>query len=251
MPIRYQNRIVAYIDILGFTEMIKQTDNENDPINSSKKLNIIYGIVASIQKYFDSVKNQRGLKDNCSITMFSDLIVFSQPQTESAGVIAMFDVLKRLQINMLEKNILIRGSIVHGKLIHKDNLIIGPALINAYNVENKSAVYPRIVIDPKVVNLYMRKGGKQLGVERIKDYDYEFTFSDDFDGTYYIDYFNFVEEYLPNSNSNKYYGKMMEIIKKGKQSNDTGIRMKYLWMGEKLKEVIEFNEREKIKKDFI
>ena len=184
--------------------------------------------------------------------MFSDLIVFSQPQSESVGVLAMFAALKKLQISMLNKNILLRGSIVFGKLIHKDNIIIGPALVNAYNVESKSAVYPRIVIDPIVVNLYLRKDGIiQAGRRRIKDFDYEFTFSDDFDGTYYIDYFNCIDDYLTDSESKLYYLKMEKLIQKGKNNKDTGIRMKYLWMNEKLKEAYDITERTKNKKNIV
>jgi hypothetical protein len=245
MPVKYQNRIVAYIDILGFTEMIKQTIREDSPETSAQRLNTIFNIVANFQRYFDAIKTKRGLKDNCAITMFSDLIVFSQPQSESAGVLAMFEALKRLQINMLARNILLRGSIVFGKLIHNQNIVIGPALINAYNVESKSAVYPRIVIDPKVMNLYVRtKGIIHNAGKRIKDLDYDFT-NDDFDGTYYIDYFNFVDDYLQNANSAAYYDVMKKLIERGKKSQDTGIRMKYLWMDEKLKEAYDIMERMK------
>ncbi|MBK9479641.1 MAG: hypothetical protein IPP56_09545 [Bacteroidetes bacterium] len=243
MPLKYQNRIVAYIDILGFTEMIKNTVREDNPETSSQNLNAIYNIVANFQEYFNQIRTRRGLKDNCSITMFSDLIVFSQPQSESVGVLAMFEALKRLQINMLSKNILLRGSIVFGKLVHNQNIVIGPALINAYNVESKSAVYPRIVIDPKVMNLYVRKNGiiHRAG-KKIKDLDYDIT-SDDFDGTYYIDYFNFVDDYLQNSKSSSYYEGMEKLIERGKKSQDTGIRMKYLWMDEKLKEAYDIMSR--------
>ena len=66
--------------------------------------------------------------------MFSDLIVFSQPQSESVGVLAMFEALKRLQINMLSKNILLRGSIVFGKLVHNQNIVIDNKFIINYNI---------------------------------------------------------------------------------------------------------------------
>jgi len=241
MPALYQNRIVAYIDILGFTELIKQTINENDPEFAARKLNILYGIVKNIRAYMSAARNKRHLSGNCAVTMFSDTIIFSQPKTESLGVLAMFDVIKRLQINMLQKGILLRGGIVYGKLVHNDEIILGPALINAYNVESKSAVYPRIVIDPKVTWLYIRKDGKPIGQKRIKDFADDFLFTDDFDGTYYIDYFNEVESYLTALNLSEYYSTIKNMITKGKKSDDTGIRMKYLWMEKKLKEAIELD----------
>ena len=136
-----------------------------------------------------------------------------------------------------------RGSVVHGDLIHTDDVILGPALINAHNVESKSAVYPRIVIDPRVMYLYLRRDGKPLGTQRVKDGAGDFTFDEDFDGTYYIDYFTEAQDYLINTSNAKYYQHMHNLIKKELESKDTGIRMKYLWMREKLKLVIEFEKR--------
>lgn len=249
VPMKYEHRIVAYIDILGFSEMIKQTVNENKPELAQKQLDAIHSVVTSIRTYVNSAKNKVLLGGHCQITMFSDTIVFSIPKAESARVLAMFRVLKRLQISMLTKNILMRGSVVHGELIHTDEVILGPALINAYNVESKSAVYPRFVIDPHVTYLYLRKNGVTIQKNRIKDFVNDFVFTDDFDGTYYIDYFNEVQDYLSDNDVVAYYNKVAAIIKLGKVSKDTGIRMKYLWMDQKLKEAIalELEVRKKIK----
>lgn len=239
---KYEHRILAYIDILGFSEMIKRTVNDKNIELAQKQLDVLHSVVSSIRTYTNSTRNKSLLGNGSQITMFSDTVVFSIPKAESARVLAMFRVLKRLQMSMLAKGILMRGSVVHGELIHTDDVIFGPALINAYNVESKSAVHPRIVIDPRVTYLYLRKNGKPIGNQRIKDHDWERTFDQDFDGTYFIDYFNEANEYMPNISNSQYFSHMVKLIKKGLASQDTGIRMKYLWMNEKLKEAIQLEK---------
>jgi hypothetical protein len=58
-----------------------------------------------------------------------------------------FEILKRIQIKLIGYEILLRGGIVVGKLLHENNIMFGPAFNQAYDLESKSALYPRIVID--------------------------------------------------------------------------------------------------------
>jgi hypothetical protein len=46
----------------------------------------------------------------------------------------------------------IRGAVTSGKLFHEGSIIIfGPALVRAYELERHMAVYPRIIIDPRLI----------------------------------------------------------------------------------------------------
>jgi hypothetical protein len=56
-----------------------------------------------------------------------------------------------LQCGLLALGILIRGGISRGRAVHADDILYGEGMINAYNLESKAAIYPRIVIDPKLV----------------------------------------------------------------------------------------------------
>lgn len=238
MPFKFRNyeeRIVAFIDILGFADKIRITENEDKPEEAEVMLRNLSEAVRFFQLKIKKAIDEQGFPVGTIASMFSDTIVVSIPKAESEGVLYLFELLKELQINLLMKDILLRGGIVHGKLVHTEQLIIGPALISAYNLESKSALYPRIVIDPRVLSLYVRNSGEIRKSLRLKDYDYHLTFEEDFDGTSYIDYFNSVDEYVPSKNINAYFEKMNEIIKKGtNRTKDIGIRMKYMWMKKKL-----------------
>lgn len=235
MPFVYEDRIVAYIDILAFADKIKLTENEVKPVEAAQMLNSLTSSVRFLQKRISKSIQDSELPTGTLASMFSDTIVISIPKAESNGALHLFEILKELQIQSIEKNILLRGGIVHGNLVHRDQLIIGPALINAYNVESKSALYPRIVIDPRVLSLFVRENGAPIKDFKIRDYDFHLTWSDDFDGTSFIDYFNSVDEYIPDGNTKKYFEILNEMINKGiRYQKDTGIRMKYMWMRKKL-----------------
>ena len=234
---KYEDRIVSFIDILAFKEMIKVTDSK-DPekeTEATSMLNKLQDVISTLQTEITDAISHRNLPQGTKASMFSDSVVVSIPKAESRGVLTLFKLLKKLQIRLLTQDILLRGSIVHGKLIHRDQLIIGPALIDAYEVESKSALYPRIVIDPNVLRLYVRKQGIPKRKLRLSDKAEGITIKQDFDGTSYIDYFNSIEEYC-NEPVTQYFQKLEEMIKKylGRKY-DTGIRMKYMWMNEKVK----------------
>ncbi|WP_080236679.1 hypothetical protein [Spirosoma rigui] len=230
----YQDRIVAFVDILGFRNLIKETQKE-DALKAQKKLDEIYSVVKLINKFFNELKENYELHEDCIVTMFSDSIVISVSKVQSYEFLAVFEVLKKLQIQLVKYNILLRGGIVIDKLIHTENMIIGPGLIKAYDLESKSALYPRIVIDPVILTTYVRQDGNKIGEYCIRDYDYLFTFNEDFDGTYYIDYFNDVDFFIQDGNTQGYFAALNSIIENGISNNDIGIKIKYMWMDQKVK----------------
>ena len=230
----YQNRIVAFVDILGFREMVKQTVDSKDEGSKSKK---------KTQKKEETKKknflrlsrDEIGFTGDTKVTLFSDSIVISIDKANSYGVLAIFSTLKKLQIHLIRDQILLRGGIVHGKLIHDKDILLGPALISAYDLESSSALYPRIVIDPKVLQIYARREGEVMKNVRIKHFDYHKTFEKDFDGTYYIDYFSDVVNYLNSGSIEAYVKDVNSIVETNLKSTDVRIRMKYMWMKEKMK----------------
>lgn len=55
-----------------------------------------------------------------------------------------------IQFNFAKEGIFVRGAIALSDLFMNDNVVLGSALIDAYNLESKEAVYPRIIISKKV-----------------------------------------------------------------------------------------------------
>ena len=230
----YENRIVVFIDILGFSNIVKSTTTIKKAEGFIQKANTVLNNLKSalefIHKHFDELKLDYA-NSSIQLSQFSDSIVISVLEN-SKELIIIFKHLKLIQARLLNKyNILIRGGVVKGKLIHTNSLLLGPAMINAYNLESKCALSPRIVVDPKVKWSYNKINKTETGeiIEKEK------ILKKDYDGTFYIDYFNYDLEFYSDDNDEEYYRTICNLIKENVENSDISIRMKYLWMREKLK----------------
>lgn len=136
MKINYKEKIVLFVDVLGFSNLVFNED-------SSK-----------IQDYFSYVNAEFHAhlkKRRFNYLIFSDSLVISADKSNE-NLSELIFLVGKIQYELFIKGILIRGAISLGNLyINKTkNIIVGPGLINAYNLENV-AKYPRIIIDRKII----------------------------------------------------------------------------------------------------
>jgi hypothetical protein len=140
MNIQYQNRIVSFIDVLGFSELVYS--KSIDPI----------------QNYFNYVLDE--FKDdlqtfNFNYFLISDSIVIHSEYNKDLFE-HMIRIVTKLQMKLITRGVLTRGAISSGDLFtdNSKNVVVGTGLIKAYNLE-KVAVYPRVIIDRElIVSLY-------------------------------------------------------------------------------------------------
>jgi hypothetical protein len=86
---------------------------------------------------------------------FSDHFVFSVPDWFGGRILTKAS---QLIIDLLRAEFLIRGAVVLGPLYHCDNVIFGPALLRAVDIENNETFYPRILVSDAVVDHCSRLG---------------------------------------------------------------------------------------------
>lgn len=163
--IKYERRIVAFIDILGFKEIVKQSEQD------TTKIELLYSVLDFLKDWETSDKwdlkfveieedaQKKGV-DNFDIrgktntTSFSDSIVVSVKVGENVNEMTSTLVVNLAYIGaiLIEKGILFRGGLTIGNILHNDNgTVFGQALIDAYHLETKSAKYPRIVLSDKLI----------------------------------------------------------------------------------------------------
>ena len=163
--IKYERRIVAFIDILGFKEIVKQSEQD------TTKIELLYSVLDFLKNWETSDKwdlkfveieedaQKKGV-DNSDIrgktntTSFSDSIVVSVKVGENVNEMTSTLVVNLAYIGaiLIEKGILFRGGLTIGNILHNDNgTVFGQALIDAYHLETKSAKYPRIVLSDKLI----------------------------------------------------------------------------------------------------
>jgi hypothetical protein len=136
----YDERYVAFVDILAFTNIVERSVSEPSLVSSlSEALN---GISRS-------AANARSTALSMEATAFSDTVVLSVP-VSADGLLYMLQTIEGLSVDLLSLNMLFRGALVKGKLIHTTEVIFGPALLNAYGLESTTSFHPRIMVSSDV-----------------------------------------------------------------------------------------------------
>lgn len=145
---KYENRLVAFIDILGFSALVNKS--ESDPIYSEK----LFKALENIQHNVEYNNKQKKVENSAfEMVQFSDSLVVSLPYISAVSFNTFVMNLNFIQKILAEEGILIRGGVSAGKLYHRGTIAYGPAFIKAYKIESELADYPRIVIDPEIMNL--------------------------------------------------------------------------------------------------
>lgn len=228
----YERRIVCFIDILGFSNLVKETANNG--IREHSKLVNICGALNKLDDFRLTLSEKLKAKD-VRTTQFSDSVVISFPWNEKDNsIVAAVLWIKSYQTFLIMwHNVLLRGGITIGDIIHNEKMIVGPAMIDAYTLESKRAFYPRIVIDSQVVPLFekvfdrCRKNNRSIDTTLINKDD---------DNRYYIDYFNFSERDRNGCSFyyNNYLHQLKSLVAENKDNEDVRIREKYLWINNKI-----------------
>lgn len=164
--------IVAFIDILGASEKIKQ--------NATESLNTVHFVYEeSLRKaeIIYSAEEVKGIKP--IVRIWSDNIVVAVPIIDNNYLGALFSIIVLstvIQSEFLAHNYLVRGGISVGDFFSDDVMTWGNALLDSYKLESNVAIYPRIVIHPTVIE---KANVTNKKIKRTKL---------DFDGMLFVDY---------------------------------------------------------------
>jgi hypothetical protein len=150
--------LVAFIDILGFSNEIKKNWNHktNNPLNKILKLKSDFPIINIEDKINPKIG---GYKFQSRIQTISDSFIVSFGFDENMfkefilwGTLSFLENVVYIWKKTLEFNYTVRGGITVGDIYWNENEIIGPALIDAYEIECNKAISSRILIDEKLYN---------------------------------------------------------------------------------------------------
>ena len=159
----YEKKLVAFLDLLGITEEVRQK------VNGSEE-----EIISKMEKIKDIVdKEVKGINDGrIDMLYISDSFIFACDKE----VLPLFlKVLSNIQMRILvECKTMLRGAVEYGDVIIRDSgkQIIGPAYINAYLNQEKYAIFPRIILSNSVVNLISEFDKTLVSQDREYSLDY-------------------------------------------------------------------------------
>ena len=177
--------IVAHVDILGFKDLIESYESSKnfkvDKLGNfiRKAINQSYNMIKSIQPEISKLDPLLSFLETLKYRQFSDNFYFSVNYYKDEEIESAFHIISTLvalfQRLMLYGNIYVRGAISWGKNLCDENIIFSEALIYAVELENKIAIYPRIVIDNSLYNNILKNGKSEqiLGLYPelfVKDY---------------------------------------------------------------------------------
>jgi hypothetical protein len=242
---KYEKRVVAFIDILGFKSLLDETVDSKGGDNEERIDNVIeaYQTIKEIWQT-DSFSNIATVSTTKKVSIFSDSIVVSFKAEEPSEIFSTLLDIKHLIMDLISRKILCRGAISIGKFIHTDDYLFGPALIEAYTLESKAAMYPRVILDRDIIEAGYKHSPSNLSSSEAKDY-VESLLEQDSDGMYYIDYFFKAQSELddPDYDFPEYIEILGGIIRSGLMGSShhgkADLRVKYSWMRERYNRMVE------------
>lgn len=222
----YGKRVVTFVDILGYKNIINKTMKCND--KAVRLLDIMNHISEEQKENYEGILSQNDIGKEISI--FSDSIVISYPIDLGGSLFFVLMDLIYLQMELISSGILFRGGVVIGDLYHNKNIIFGPAMLKAYELESEKAIYPRIIIEPGTINEGIKSRASQNSFDDEAGYILSLLRKDD-DGYYFLDYLKQYQEL----DDPYYYYIMLEslremICKAFIEIKDEGVLEKYKWL---------------------
>ncbi len=168
----YCNRIVAYLDILGFRRLVLQS--HEDAERTIRRLD------ETIQHTLEFLALDAGA-DWFSVKLFSDCFCISCGEEDLGTLLTEMSF---LQYHLACDGIFVRGGLSVGRHFENTRIIFSEGLIRAYELQCPDP-YPRFLIDPAVVELIRAERSEGCRNELLG-----FVLQG-FDGVCFLDYLNY------------------------------------------------------------
>jgi hypothetical protein len=140
---RFEQRYIAFVDILGFSDIVKRMAAEERLFTSIRDA---LRKLSSQSSEFTQYRLQKF--SDIRMTAFSDCYVLSESSSLSAWRV--LAAVQKLGADFLTEGILTRGAVVLGEAHHEGSVLFGQGIVDAYNWESDVAKYPRILVSEEV-----------------------------------------------------------------------------------------------------
>jgi hypothetical protein len=127
------------LDVLAYRHYL-QLDRESGTLAFQERLSAALSVFDSVN---DAVYKVRAISDSLIATCLGH---DHFPE--------MLNILRRVFVAFLEQDLFIRGGVAYSRHFESGRLTYSHAVARAYELEKKSAIYPRIVIDSNILDMY-------------------------------------------------------------------------------------------------
>lgn len=186
-PLKLETYAIAYLDFLGTTERMNGD-------KSTESLNILNAVYTMLRLFCSTFEHHNMNIGDFDLRIFSDNVVIAKKiqdvnksyVEDFADLLFATSIFQELSLSLFQWPL--RGGIVVGELHINENLIWGQALVDAHNLEDKYAKYPRVVIDSKIIHQLSAISGIDSINQKIIDGLPASPILCDDDGQYYLSY---------------------------------------------------------------
>ena len=217
MSRQYTTCYIAFLDILGFKDLIKtRTCNELFEIFTTKMKQHI----GAVYKETDEILNM----DNVKIKVMSDSICFFIDSTVRNALFGLTVTCARFQNELMKMStpILCRGAIVKGDLFWDGDIIFGPGFVEAYLMEENNAKFPRIIMTMETIQ------SAQDNTDAVIMNDLRKLVFIDYDDFGVIDNLEKFEGFdIDGTNCENLYNHIINVLA---QTTNDSVREKYLYL---------------------
>lgn len=130
---------IAFLDILGYKNLLDHDIKNGTQIFKSKMIEAF--------RVLDNVNQAK-----FAHKVISDSIFLSCSDREAAP--ELMATLRNVFVAFLEKGLLIRGGVSYGEHFQNQTITYSPALTKAYLLESTIAEFPRIMVDPNIIDMF-------------------------------------------------------------------------------------------------
>jgi len=149
-PLKYETKLVAFLDVLGFKDLVYSSK-----ISNQSKVALYFSL---IDKKINDLKGRRG-KQSITSLVVSDSVILTIPFSGNRGnqltnLRELCIAIREIQFELAKSDIWLRGAVTYGDVYISpdENQIVGSGFIDAYLLEEKVAINPRVIIDNKLIN---------------------------------------------------------------------------------------------------
>jgi len=137
----YGDRYMAFVDVLGFSSIIAKSTSDDEVVQR------VHQALAGISRKATAARSPHL---DVQATSFSDNVVISLPAS-GPGLFHLIGMINNFSQQLLSLGMLFRGAIVRGRALHTEEVVFGPALVDAYRLETSVSLHPRIMLSDPVM----------------------------------------------------------------------------------------------------
>lgn len=144
-PQEYTSRVVAFFDILGWRSKVISAGSDPAKIAKLHNILLLFSLLRSNEES-NAIPAQLA-------TSFSDNVVISTTLKQEFVHFALIQA-AAAQLFAAAEGFFVRGGITVGQIFHDRNVVFGPALNRAYELESRHSKYPRLTVDPDTLQQF-------------------------------------------------------------------------------------------------